>query len=71
MAGWFRYYNLPTVTVATKADKLSKNLLARQLIRIRKELELKETDPLFPFSAITGAGRDLLFWSLPGKPFSC
>lgn len=61
MANWFRYYNLTTITVATKSDKLSKNALQRQLSRLRKQLGLQEADALFCFSATTGAGRDFIW----------
>ncbi len=64
MARWLRYHRLPTVTVASKSDKLSRGALARQLPEIRKELELGEAEPLLPFSARTGKGRKPLWEAL-------
>lgn len=58
MSEWLRAHTIQTITVATKADKMSRGALARQLSVIRKGLEFFEDDLLLPFSAKTGAGRD-------------
>lgn len=61
MSEWLRIHTIAAITVATKADKLSRGALLRQLTLIRKGLGLFEEDLLLPFSARTGAGRDDLW----------
>jgi GTP-binding protein len=61
MAEWLRAHTIPTITVATKADKLSRNALTKQLKIIGAALGLFEDDSLLSFSAKTGAGKDLLW----------
>lgn len=61
MSEWLRAHTIPTITIATKADKLSRSALLRQLKIIRSALGLFEEDRLLPFSAQTGAGRDQLW----------
>jgi len=58
MSGWLRAHTINTITIATKADKMSRGALTRQLSLIRKELGFFADDLLLPFSAKTGAGRD-------------
>ncbi len=66
MADWLRMHSIPRVTVATKADKLSRGALARQIKIIGSGLGLFEDEPLFPFSARTGSGRDQLWKAIAG-----
>ncbi|MBS3943298.1 MAG: YihA family ribosome biogenesis GTP-binding protein [Dethiobacter sp.] len=61
MAHWLRFHQVPTVTVATKADKLSRGAMLIRLEQLRKQMELSPNDPLFTFSAVSGKGRDLLW----------
>jgi GTP-binding protein len=61
MSGWLRAHTIPTITVATKADKLSRSAMLRQLKVIRAELGFFEDDRLLPFSAQTAEGRDRLW----------
>lgn len=61
MSQWLRAHTIPTISVATKADKLSRSALLQQLKVIRSGLGLFEADRLLPFSAQTGAGRDQLW----------
>jgi len=58
MSDWLRAHTIATITVATKADKLSRGALIKQISVLRKGLGLFEDDLLIPFSAVTGAGRD-------------
>ncbi len=58
MSEWLRAHTINTITIATKADKISRGALARQLTLIRKGLGFFEDDLLLPFSAKTGAGRE-------------
>jgi GTP-binding protein len=65
MYEWLRYYQVPTVIVATKSDKLGRNQIAHSLSVIRKELQPEPGTPIVAFSSMTGAGREEL-WKLIG-----
>lgn len=58
MSNWLRQHTIRTITVATKADKLSRSALSKQVQVIRKGLGFFEDDLLIPFSAKTGDGRE-------------
>ena len=60
MYDYLRYYNLSGLVVATKADKLSKNELNKNLAMIRKELELEQDEKLIAVSALKKTGVDEL-----------
>lgn len=73
MCQWLRFYGLPYAVVATKADKVSRGKLQKNLSVIRKNLELVREDILVPFSARTGAGREEVWdviekWTQTGRP---
>ena len=61
MLEYARYYNIPRIIVATKADKLKKNELAKQTAALKKGLGLTEEEPFLPFSAVTKQGREEIF----------
>lgn len=52
---WLRFYGKPRLTIATKADKLSRNELVRNVARLRK---LLDGDDVVTYSATSGANRD-------------
>ena len=55
MYEWVKSNNIPAVIIATKADKINRSQLNKQLAMIRKELGgAKET--IIPFSKETGQG---------------
>jgi GTP-binding protein EngB required for normal cell division len=63
---WLAELHIPAWVMATKADKVGRNDLARRLSAIQKLLTghaKLERDPL-PFSAVTGQGRDQLIAGL-------
>ena len=60
MAEWFKDTGCPRIIVANKLDKLKKSEIEGNLRRIRDTLELGEGDPLIPFSAEKGTGREEL-----------
>ncbi|MCL6635101.1 MAG: ribosome biogenesis GTP-binding protein YihA/YsxC [Peptococcaceae bacterium] len=60
MYQWLKHYGKPTAVAATKADKLSRSRLLQSLKAIRAALPLAEGEPLVPFSAETGQGREEL-----------
>ncbi len=58
MYKFLKYYNLPVTIVATKADKISKNKIAKQEKIIKQTLTLEETDNFIPISNLTREGKD-------------
>jgi len=60
MYDWLKHQDVPAVVVATKADKLSRSRLLQSLKVIRATLPLTEGEPVVPFSAQTGLGREEL-----------
>ncbi len=60
MYDYLRYYGLSGVVVATKADKISKNELNKNLSLIRKSLQLEKDDILLPVSALNKTGMEEL-----------
>lgn len=59
MYEYLRYYGLDGIVVATKADKVSRNQIQKQIRQIRKTLKLAEEDIVIPVSALkrTGCGE--------------
>ena len=62
---WFSSFNILTVLVTTKVDKVSKTKLIKQRIAIAKELFV-DKNVLIPFSIKTRQGKDEL-WSAVEK----
>ncbi len=58
MHQWLAYYNIPTLTVATKMDKIVKGKWNKQESLIRHALGLKNDDSLVLFSAKTKQGKN-------------
>lgn len=58
MYDFLKYYGLDGVVVATKADKLSRNELNKNLSIIRKSLELSGDDKLIAVSALAKTGTE-------------
>lgn len=61
MLEFVRYYELPIAIVATKMDKVPKTKRAHHLARIRKALQLREQERLFPFSAQSKEGIEAVW----------
>lgn len=61
MFQWMKSTGSQAVVVATKADKLSKNQIFKNIGVIKKSLELEKQDILLPFSSVTKAGREELW----------
>ena len=66
MYDYLRYYGLSGIVVATKADKVSKNELNRNLSVIRKALQLDENDIIIPVSALKKTGGQQLLDQIEG-----
>lgn len=64
MYEYLRHYGLDGLVVATKADKVSRNELAKQLVQIRKTLNLSKEDKVIPVSALKRTGVDELMEEL-------
>lgn len=60
MYGYLRHYDLDGIVVATKADKVSRNEMQKNLSVIRKTLELSKEDRVIPVSALKKTGCEEL-----------
>lgn len=58
MYDWVRSRGYEPVIIATKADKIKRSQLTKQVKMIRDSLEMPEESLVFPFSAISKQGRD-------------
>lgn len=56
MYEWLTHFQLPTLVVATKADKISRGNWQKHLKEIKKKMKLLPNQPLVLFSAETGQG---------------
>jgi GTP-binding protein len=63
MQEWLRYYRIPSIIIATKADKISRGNWPKHLKVIRETLGLSKDVPILPFSSETGIGKEET-WSL-------
>ncbi len=64
MLHFLRARKLPTIVVATKADKITRGKWLNHLKVIRDQLRLSHQDPLIPFSAQTAIGKKELLQHL-------
>lgn len=60
MYSYLRHYGLDGIVVATKADKVSRNEMQKNLSVIRKTLELSGEDRVIPVSALKKTGCEEL-----------
>jgi GTP-binding protein len=60
MQQWLRMRQIPTMVVATKADKISRGQWLKHLTIIAKALEIDDVSMILPFSAQTGVGVEEL-----------
>ncbi|WP_456278086.1 ribosome biogenesis GTP-binding protein YihA/YsxC [Bacillus sp. AK128] len=58
MYDFLKHYNIPTMVVATKADKIPKGKWQKHLKVVRETLDMVKGDPLVLFSSDTGLGKD-------------
>ena len=47
-----KYYELPVIIVATKADKIARGKIQKHISIIKKDLEMEAEDQIFPFSSL-------------------
>lgn len=60
MYDYLRHYGLDGVVVATKADKVSRNEMVKNVSKIRKVLKLSAEDVVILVSALKRTGQELL-----------
>ena len=60
MYDYLRYYGLDGIVVATKADKVSRNQIPKQIKQIRQTLGLGKEDIVIPVSALKRTGYEEL-----------
>lgn len=60
MYQWLRHYGLDGIVVATKADKISKNEMMKNISIIKKTLGLGPEDKVIPISSLKRSGYDEL-----------
>lgn len=58
MYDWICHNGFTPVIIATKADKIKRSQLQKNIKLIRQKLGMQKEDLLFPFSALTRQGRD-------------
>ena len=63
MYRWILSNGFSPVIVATKADKIKRSQLKKQLKQLEDTLKVIEGVPIIPFSAVTKQGRDEI-WEL-------
>lgn len=61
MYQWLRYYNIPTLVVATKIDKVKPSARNRTINEVSRALELPSPDDLQLFSAVSKQGKDKIW----------
>ena len=54
----YHYYEIPTLVICTKKDKVNRSQHAKHESMIRKSLEMDQDDILIPYSSETHDGRD-------------
>jgi len=64
MLDWLRYYNKPFIIVATKADKLNRSQVPKQLAMLKRELKTDADTPIIAFSSEAKTGKDALWAQL-------
>ncbi|WP_243291171.1 ribosome biogenesis GTP-binding protein YihA/YsxC [Bacillus sp. FJAT-47783] len=58
MYDFLKYYEIPVIVVATKADKIPKGKWEKHLKVVRETLEMEAGDELILFSSETGKGKN-------------
>ncbi|MEZ0119602.1 ribosome biogenesis GTP-binding protein YihA/YsxC [Heyndrickxia faecalis] len=64
MYNFLKYYKIPCIVVATKADKIPKGKWASHLKTAKETLNLEKEDEIILFSSETGEGKDKVWASL-------
>ena len=70
MYDWIVSKGFRPFIIATKQDKIKRSELTKKLNAIRKGLSLPAEDKIFPFSAVTKAGREEIWEEIDERLFS-
>jgi len=60
MYGLYQYYEIPTLVICTKKDKVNKSQHQKHEAMIRKSLKMDKEDVLIPYSNETHDGREIV-----------
>ncbi len=63
MYEWLKHYKFEIIIVATKADKIKRSQISKQLLSIKNNLNLNSDELLIPFSSLTKQGKREL-WNI-------
>lgn len=58
MYDFLKHYQIPTIIIATKADKIPKGKWQKHLKVVKDTLQIEKNDPLVLFSSETGLGKE-------------
>lgn len=61
MYDWIKYHGYKVLLILTKADKLKRSVLSKNIKMIEKSLKVSEEDMVVAFSSETGQGRDEVY----------
>lgn len=67
MYDWIKYQGFTPVVIATKADKIKRSQLPRQIKLVRDTLGMEKEEILIPFSAETKQGREETWKVIEGE----
>ena len=67
MYDWIKYQGFTPVVIATKADKIKRSQLPRQIKLVRDTLGMEKEEILIPFSAETKQGREEIWKVIEGE----
>lgn len=68
MYDFLKYYDIPCLVIATKADKIPRGKWSKHLKTTKEKLNMIPEDELIVFSAETGEGKDIA-WKIITKKF--
>ncbi|HAH18286.1 MAG TPA: ribosome biogenesis GTP-binding protein YsxC, partial [Eubacterium sp.] len=66
MYDWIVYNGYNPIIIATKADKIKRSQLQKQIKAIKEGLKVKPGTKIIPFSAVTKQGRDEIWDIIEG-----
>ena len=58
MYNFLKYYEIPTVIIANKLDKVNSSQVDKNLKLLKETLKLLDTDQVVLFSSVTKKGRE-------------
>ncbi|MFB4165391.1 ribosome biogenesis GTP-binding protein YihA/YsxC [Alteribacillus sp. JSM 102045] len=58
MYEYLKYFEVPVIVIATKADKVTKNKRPKHLKQVKETLELEKDDKIILFSSESGQGKE-------------